>query len=415
MAKKAKKAPAKKKDTKGAVKKRVLVKKKVAAGAKKQAKAASAKAKQSRTASKVTHKSKSTGLHLSAAQWRAYDSAYRAVEKSGHAQLDAKVKGQYASEALQLRRAAIAQASTTLRQSRLTASAHMQKAAAAAQKQASTASIALFATKMSLRQSHLAHQNAALEQRVYADYERHLQSFARKQYAAKGEKAFAHTAVMRTLTQAQAQTIEEAKFAHAVKAAKKASRMAAKSSMRSQAKSFSAAIKTEVRSADAVINANAKAAGLKAARAIPAPRKARRPAQVQRCTYRGTWFGTPGGEDCAAAAVGNSIIRQLPASTALRAALYETLRELIPDGATVAQGLDAVMSTWPELGGYDGTWAPADLRPGMIVCFPTEEGDHAAVLLEGGMIASWGEVLPLEDVATGGVEEAYEVFWRPVR
>jgi hypothetical protein len=359
----------------------------------------------------VTAKAHATGLHLSAAQWRAYDAAYTAVEKSGHAQLDGKVKAQYAAEALQQRRAAIASAAASLQKARLGAANSMQKKAAAAQRAASTASIALFAVRMSLRQSHLAQQNIALQQRVYADFERHLQTYARKQYAAGGEKAFAHEAVMRTLTTKEAVTLEEARFARAVKAAKAASRTQARAAQSAQSKAFTAAIRTEVRAADAVINANAKAAGLKAARAIPAPRKARRPAQVHACTYAGPpLFGHPDGEDCTAAAIGNSLFFQL-AHTGVYLD-YGRLRELVPDGTTVAQGLDALMLALPQAGGYDGTWNPRELRPGMIVGFPTENGPHAALLLSDGRIASWGEVLPLAEVAAGDVDEAYEVFWR---
>jgi hypothetical protein len=419
MAKKAKKKDVKKKDTKGATKKRVYYKRNKTKGtrfggsgaavAPKQAKSKQTKAKQSKTASKVKAKSKAKGLVLSAAQWRAYDAAYTAVEKSGHAQLNAKIKGQYASEALANRRAALAAAAQSLRKYRLGAASSIQKKAAAAQSAASTSSIAAYAVKQSLRQASLAHQNAALQNRVYADFEQHMTILGRKQFAAAGEKKYATDAVMRTLTTKAATTIEQARFARAVKTAKRAVKSTTARSAASKA--FSASISAEVKAADAVINANAKAAALKAAYAIPAPRKARRPSQVPAGTY-GHWFGDPGGEDCAAAAVANSL--RFQAERQLSREQYRVLTEVIPVGSTVAEALDTVMNRWPELGGYDGTWHPRELVPGMIVCFPTEEGPHAALLLEDGKIASWGEVLPLEDAATGEIEEAYEPFWRRI-
>jgi hypothetical protein len=407
VAKKAKKKDVKKKDTKGATKTVKTTVKKKGAAASKQAKSSQTKAKQSKTASTVKAKSSAKGLVLSAAQWRAYDAAYNAVEKSGHAQLNATLKAQYASEALAARRAALAAAAQSLRKYRLGAASSIQKKAAAAQAAASTASIAAYAVRQSLRQASLAHQNAALQARVYADFERHMTILGRKQFAAGGEKKYATDAVMRTLTTKAATTIEQARFAAAVKSAK----AAYKSTNKAKSSAFKAAVSAEVKTADAVINANAKAAGLKAARAVPAPRKARRPGQVPAGTY-GHWFGDPGGEDCAAAAVANSL--RFQAGRQLSRAQYRVLTEVIPVGSTVAEALDTVMNRWPELGGYDGTWHPRELVPGMIVCFPTEEGPHAALLLEDGKIASWGEVLPLEDVATGEVEEAYEPFWRRI-
>lgn len=211
------------------------------------------------------HKARKKGLQLSAAQWKAYDKAYGAALKAGDAALAAADRAASKTLALARHRAVISAATLQLRKARLNAAYSLGKKSAAAHSAARTAAIAQAAVKQSFRQSILAHQNTALKARVYADFERHVRQTARLQYAYGGEKAFTHEAVMRTLDTSQAKSIIEARFANAVKTAHIAN------------KSVSPHPKThhpETAARKAAINkifADARAAGLAAARAIPPP------------------------------------------------------------------------------------------------------------------------------------------------
>lgn len=410
MAKKAKKAPAAKQGSKGAVSKRVVITKQISGS--KQVKATQSKAKASAAKGAVKASSKARGLQFSAAQWKAYDGAYASAEKSGHAALTAQLTSQARLRALAQRRQAIAAGAQVLRNSRLTAAYSLQKKAAAAQGAASAAAIAANAVRQSYRQSRLAHQNLALEHRIEDDMIRHLQILGRLQFAAKGEKAYAHEAVMRTLTTPEATTIETARFAHAVKTAKKA---AATVAPKTKNQALSAQLASQNRAADAVINANAKAAGIAAARAIPAPRAAPKGRSVPRGTKAG-WFGNPDGEDCTAAAVLNAVLLSLRQQGASDLGVADGgFRKACGKHPTVPRALDTAMGRWPLIEGYQPTalWRV----PGTVIGFETELGAHTALVLSAGdavQVVSWGEVLNLEDAATGPVEEAYQVNWRAV-
>jgi hypothetical protein len=425
------------------------------------------KAKVKAVSAKATvHTAKPKGLQLSAAQWRAYNRAYSASVKAG----DAALAARYRSEALAHRRANIVAAAGQLRKARLSAAYSLSKKSTAAHAVARTAAIAAYATKQTFRQSVLAHQNTALRQRIYADYERHVSLATRAQFVYKGESAYTHTGIMRTLDTSQAQTIMEKRFANAKKTAQKAVRSVGTHSAASAA--ASAARKAAV----AQVYTAARAAGLAAARAVPPPppkvrhRKVKKPkkkvvhhahkrakttkssrakskttravaakGKVAAVAKKATaaprpanchvavtspWgFGDPDGEDCMAAAAANSLLLSL--THRLTAKQYADLVYYFEGHFNLDNALH-------EIRGED-LWGPGQpylahyflldsskMRqvsccvplPGTVAEFETAEGPHAALMLSSGQIASWGELLKLGDVATGDVDSAYELLWR---
>lgn len=345
-----------------------------------------------RTAAKKTKQASApAGLQLSAAQWQAYSAAYSAAASAG------------------FRRLAIQNGAAQLRQNRLKAAATLQKITAVSHQKARTAAIAAFAVSQTYRQSLLAHQNVALQQRIFADYERHILLAGRLQFVYKGEKVYAHTAVMRTLTSAQALTAEQALFNNAAKTAKTAIRSATprgKTSPRNSAQV-------------AAIQANAKTAALAAARATPKGRTAPRPAKLgPLCNPRSVGlFGNPKGYDCVAAAIATHLsfttgydlsdteyeylVLTLGPAPAIEDAL-RTVHELPPPWAEEA----------PRLVHYEPVVPAHGTR--LVAGFATEKGPHAALLMSDLLIASWGELLPLEAVMLPGtgIEEAWNLVWK---
>lgn len=373
------------------------------------------------------------GLQLSAAQWKAYNAAYSATATA-----------LYRQQALQA-------AALNIRKSRLQAASSLQKITAASHAKARTAAIAAFAVRMSLSQARNAHQNQALVQRVYNDFQRHIQASARAQFVYKGEKAYTHTAVMRTVTSAQAMSLAQAQFNKAIKTAK-----AAVTSTRTSpaASSVNAAIKAAATAAGlaaansvpasqklAAVQAKAKAkahatahatasktakataarnrAAKKAAKAAgkPAPRTAPRPLSLERCSVAPLeWAGDPDGHDCVAAAIANSyrldtgqvlteqqyklLVTGLGVAPHLGFAMYEVRR------MSKAGLLPKVVAIAPD--------EPAFMASGHVIGFATPQGPHAAVYLAPGLVITWGEVLPLKDVMVPyePVEEVWDVQWR---
>lgn len=427
-----------------------------------------AKAKLKAAEHKATiHKARKKGLHLSAAQWKAYDRAYKASLKAGDAALAAADRAASKTLALARHRAVINAATLQLRKARLNAAYSIGKKAEAAHSAARTSAIAQAAVKQSFRQSILAHQNTALKARVYADFERHVQQTARLQYAYGGEKAYAHEAVMRTLDTSQAKGVIEARFANAVKTAHAANR------------SVSPHPKThhpETAARKAAINkifSDARAAGLAAARAIPPPpprkhhrrirkkkirthhhrhhhrrsktgkqksskaSRARSKAAhlnavkakvalraVEKATRRAPcpvplnghdWgFGDPDGEDCTAAAIANSLLLALAHRLTVDqyADLAFTVEGLCLDNALYALRGEHLWGTGQPYLAHYALADPEQARqisccrplPGTVAGFETANGPHAALALSSGWIASWGETLKLAEVIVPGAE-----------
>jgi hypothetical protein len=327
------------------------------------------------------------GLQLSAAQWKAYNAAYTASATAGY------------------RRLAIQASAQTMRQSRLTAVYTLGKKVAAAHAAARTAAIAAFAVKQSFRQSQLAHQNAALHQRVYADYIRHVLQAARLQYVYKGEKAYLHTAVMSTVTSAQALSATQARFAQAAKTAKAAA----------ASTTAKGAASAKLSPASAQVQATAKAAALAAAKATPKGRTAPRPV-LGDGILSARLRGDPEGFDCVAAAVANHL--QSCTGHLLTDRQYRLLQLALGYGPSIEEALKVVSQSppWgdrvPALAGYAPV--PVHAREHAVIGFATARGAHAAYCPGPAYIASWGELLELHRVILPEtqVEEAWALLWK---
>lgn len=351
---------------------------------------------------------KPKGLQLSAAQWKAYGAAYSASAKAG-----------YATLAAQNRAVALHNAANTLRASRLQAAVRLQKTTANAHAAARTAAIASYAASQTYRQSILAHQNIALKTRIYADFERHVLLAGRLQYIYQGEKVYTHNAVMRTLTSQQALNIEEQRFARASKTAKAAARSVAPGKAATGKSAQALADKAAVNT----IKAQAKAAGMAAALAVPpAPRKktaakksrtAPRPQTLAPLKFL-HGFGSPDGEDCVAAAIANCLL--CDKGVRLSPAQYLALTETVPDGSSIEDALFQVMTRppWedgPNLIGY--CQVPFCASRVLLVGYEAEEGPHAAASVGNGFVLTWGEVLQLESTQAPGaqIEECWNLAW----
>ncbi len=348
---------------------------------------------------KPVQKSSPKGLQLSAAQWKAYNAAYNAAASAGFKAL-----------ALQQRRQAFQTAVNTLVSSRLQAANKLAKITAAQHAIARRAAIAAFAVGQTARQSRLAHQNNALQQRIFADYERHLRLASQAQYAYKGERAFTHQAVLNTLTVAQATSAITASWAKAEKAARKAS--ASTSSQPSSAAS---------KLATATILSNARNAGLNAAAKVPKPkapvksrasRTARKPPGLPAPRQAYSWRGNPVGRDCVAAAVANSLTWAL--AYHVDDPLYLSVSQVCGRAPSLYHAILRVMYRLDAPVRLESFKLidPGSVSAGNVVGFCTTEGRaHAALLLAGGLVATWGEQARLEEVAGGNIDEAYELTW----
>lgn len=331
---------------------------------------------------------KPKGLQLSAAQWKAYTAAYNATANAGFTKL------------------AIQSSAAGLRKYRLGAAYALGKKVAVAHAAARAAAIARFAVSQSLRQSRLAHQNAALQQRVFADYERHVQAAARLQFAYRGEKVYLHTAVMNTLTTAQAVTIETAAYAKAAKAAKAAT----------ASTTATAASTAKPSAAVSRITAAATAAGLAAAKATPAGRTAPQTASAFPVGRELSGkFGDPEGYDCVAAAVANHLLSRTGHRLTRRQ--YQQLAEAIGYGPSIEEALDLVKHTPPWQHGVpqlaDFAPVPTRARSHTVIGFATEKGLHAAYCPGPAYVVSWRDCFFLRDLMLPGtdVEEAWALLW----
>lgn len=397
-------------------------------------------------------KAPATGLQLSAAQWKAYYTAYNATATAAYRNLAAAQ-----------RRAAIQAAALSLRKYRLNAAYGMAKKAAAAHSAAQAAAIALFAVSMTRRQAKLAHQNRALQNRIYADFERHVLIAGRLQYAYQGEKVYAHATAMRTLTTAQALAIENARFAAAAKAAKtakaaiastrkapsaatlqiqtaaraaglsaakslpgpqltasqKASRTASATARATASRTASATAKqTAHNTASATAKATIAARKKGVAKVAAAPRTAPRPPELAPGLFVPRAYGDPAGYDCVAAALANHLLYATGYRIGRRA--YCALAEALGEAPAIEQALKQVMSSppwnWlsgPLLAAYVPVAYPLAAPRKLVVgvCSPT--GAHAALALETGSLVTWGEILPAGEVCVPGTaaEEAWDLLW----
>ncbi len=380
-------------------------------------------------------KAQPRGLQMSAAQFKAYNKAFSAT-------------------AQKLQQAATLKAfATGLRKYRLQAANATLKKYAIARGNAQAASVAAHAALMSRKQSILAHQNAALQQRIGQNAFRHTTLLGRAQFAQAGEKKWAHRAVMRTLTQRQAVSIEAKFLNKVVKNARKTGKKAARATgtplskaIAARAKAAGTAAASRVpksqRAAAASRKYNARAAAAsakatpKAAKTRTAPRRA--PAvstpeaiaaahaahftgysgpdtQLKPKISRQEWIGDEETPNCVVMAVVNSLLHE----KGIRATEkdLEELTELAGEAPVIEEVLWQVYLTgWPghhaHLADYKAASSDKIEEPDLVIGFSvlTDDGwrDHCALSLPDKKVVSWGAEVDRETP----VEEAWELTWR---
>src|ERR1700722_1783286 len=399
---------------------------------------APAKAAKGSVAKKATvTKAKPKGLQLSSAQLKAYDTAYNAA-------------AQPVRQAAQLRSAA-----TGFRKYRLNAAYATIKQANNATRSAQAAAIAANAARMSWSQSKLAHQNSALQARIELDMYNHANIAGKLQYAQAGEKAYAHSAVMRTVDQTQAMSHEAAVFKKFSKNAKKAGKSTLKSRNPPLSKAIAAAGKAagtaaehnagDVKAAAKALagqrvakqkasrqasvkkaTASATQAAAKSAKKAPAPAKTRtatrygtayaaaqhrmrQEAREKKPVTKRNWIGDEFTPNCVITAVANHLLH-IKGIIADEASIRE-LTEACPEEPTIEEVLWEVWLThWPRnssvhLKNYEAScWRGDPDVAGLVVGYSTEHGDHAALSLADGKVVSWGSVSERE----ADIEEAWD-------
>jgi hypothetical protein len=327
---------------------------------------------------------------LSAAQWKAYNTAYNAAATAARTRI------------------ALQAASNRFRKYRLSAAYALVKTAAASRSAAQTAAIAAHATRMSWVQSRLGHQNAALRNRIETDMYTHASIAGRLQYIQGGEKAYAHLAVMRTVDVAQATAHEEQVFSAISKTAKKAAASTVNTGKSSLSKAQSAAV------------ANAgNAAGLKAAAKV---RAAPRPGTLLARRKPSRWAGNEQEPRCIPFAVANHLLhaQRFRPDRRLYPADLDDLAGMAGPEPTIEETLwRAWVSGWPSHPDREPVRLKDYRRVGerrlrfalsvtpLVIGYKTRWGDHTALSLPGGRVVTWGAVEKLE----APVEEAWELRW----
>ncbi len=367
--------------------------------------AAKSKAAPKKAKAKVTAKAKAgpKGLQLSSAQAKAYNKAYNAAATAARNRL------------------ALLAFAKGLRKYRLAAAYATQKRYQAARSSAQAAAVAANATRMTWKQSVLAHQNTALQARIEQEMYTHANLLGRLQFAQAGEKAYMHKAVMRTLTASQAISYEAALL-------KKVSRTARKA-----AKSTLSARKYKAGPNSKAIAKAAAAAGTRAAQAVKVP-KAAKGAKARTAPLRWNphgvaapprkpevkkpWAGDETTPNCIATAIANHLLhlKGVPATDDE----LQALTEMCGDEPRIEEVLWKVwLSGWPcngrvRLATYTPVeWSPAHETSSCLVIgykAETDDGpkDHAALSLAGSKVVSWGSVAD----RTAPVEEAWDLLWQ---
>jgi hypothetical protein len=332
------------------------------------------------------------GLQLSAAQFKAYNAAFAAT-------------------ASRLRQQALLNSSATgLRKYRLNAAYASLKKLAVARSLVRRNAVAAYAMRQTWNQSRLGHQNAALQSRVEQRMYHQATLLGRAQFARAGEAKYAHAAVMRTVTQAQAVNFQRAFYGKVSKIAKKAGRSTKPGKATPLSKS---------------ITATANQAGLKAAKAVKPSKTRTAPAvygpwgmMMGQPPKTGPieWVGDEFTPNCVIVAVANHV--QKMRSVTITPRLLQELTDACPAEPLIEQVLYTCWEIgWPykvHLTGYterigeDGAFA-SQLAENLVIGYRTECGDHAALLLKGGRVVSWGAEQDFDPETV--VEEAWEIRW----
>ena len=404
---------------------------------------------------KVAHKGKATtkaksrpkGLQLTTAQAAAYNKAFSAT-------------AQKLSKAAFLKGRA-----TGFRKYRLQSAYSSIKQANKYTRLAQTAAIAAHATQMTKMQARLGHQNVNLQQRIAQDVYRHTQLMGRAQFAQAGVKAYAHAAVMRTVTQKQALAVETAFYNKLLKTARKAGRPRgrpkgkgtplSKSIARAAAAAGAAAAakipKTRGRpkgSIKGAPTAKAKAQNIKtnqaaaAASAKAAPKAAKtrtapvnwamaaaahaqaayarggadRGPEVKKALTENDWHGDEITPNCVVVAIANHLLWSKQVTVDDND--LKTLAEELGDEPTIEGALwHCWLTGWPashrvRLVHYSEASEPSFAEEGYVIGYDalTDDGwqPHCALSRPLHRVVSWGKERDREAL----VEEAWELSWQ---
>jgi hypothetical protein len=367
----------------------------MAAKGKSTAKAAKGKAKP-----KTTKVRKSATAALSPAQFKAYQTAAQKAQQQQQAQ--------------------------ALRQRRLASVARVNKKLAVARKAASRSAVAAFAAQQTFRQAVSGHQSAMLRKRSAANLFRLQQRATQARFIFRGESIHAHTTRMQTVTSAQAASTYQKYRQSAIKRnnqkLKSKNLKPRKKTTAKKTGGYSAAAKSagmraarQVRPTQATKAKNAKTNANKAAQSKK--KSAAKPKQVKAAVYSAgvnrewvTAGNTQGIENCAAVALANHML----AWTGYRLTDDQVMDLHFAGGDTLAGVIKA--AGWDNvtvgmavpLDGLDGFPVGSLVSYDSLVNYDTPRVPHAAVLLDDGNVATWGEVMKL----TEPIEEGWFVQWR---
>jgi hypothetical protein len=388
------------------------------------------KAAVTKTATKV--KAAPKGLQLSAAQWKAYSSAY---------------SSNLSAQILKL-------ATARYRKYRLNAALTTIGKYRVAQRSAQAAAIAAYATHQSAVQAHDGHQNAALQARINADNYRHQTLLGRKQFAQAGEKKYMSKAIARTVDTVQAKAHEESVIAAAarVRAAAAKSVTATKKVYPKSKKPLNAAAnaaglkaamapslvagaakqkKATAAKAHAAASKTAKATAKSSAQATAAAKSASKNAVTAKGRTAGNpdlhipfsilpqgWLGDPAVPTCVPVAIANHLL--FMAGTRMDDEYLARFVFACGYNPSISHALKVLKELTRARGGlgYDdkakyelceyaevpGKYAHSQ---GLVVGYESSYGPHAALSLGNGTVVSWGQEIP-EDAP---IEEAWMIDW----
>lgn len=401
----------------------------------------SAKTKKDRAqAKKTAQKAHPVGLHATAAQWKAYQKAYTAAYQN--------IRINNAARALRSRRVQNANRAV--------------QAAGAARHQAQAASVAAFAVQQSARGA----QGTAISARVNEDLRQHLAVLSRAQYAEASSRTYMQQAVQQTMTAGAAHTYEEKAFKASTRIAKTAysnSKGArAKSGKKrgrplkllggssnastNQNRNVDSPLKTSttasrgrssIHATSAHQSAKSNRATSKGNRTQAAQAKSSRnahksSAKSKKAAVKGAkgraamlpftilkdpaspWTGDEASPTCVIDAIANSclLMTGIRLNEEERTRLGERERLTCYESPSILVTLKTAkqfgFSSRVELKDY---WvSPSHLSgvPGNVVGYETEWGPHAALMLPGYQVASWGVEIPL----TSPIDEAWVLKWK---
>jgi hypothetical protein len=347
-----------------------------------------APAKKPKAAVVTKAKAAPKGLGLTTAQRNAYNKAFSATATSLR------------------RKTAIQNIATTRRKSLLSAAHSVTSSYNKARARAQTAAIAAYASHRSAVQSKLAHQNSALMLRIEANAAHHATLAVRLQYAQAGEKAYAHHAVISTVTQKQAVSYATALYSKI----NAASRKAAKSTVKYNQTATSKAITAAATSAGMKAAAKVKTRTAPRFPGIPGVAPKRKPGPLK-------WLGDEFTPNCIVTAVANHLLNA-KGVTADDESIRELTKACPPDPVIEEVLWQAYMLHFPRnsivhLAKYWPLELPVtNVFTPLLVGYETmtEDGpaDHCALSLATGKVVSWGAVRERD----GEIEEAWELRWQ---